>query len=166
MRSEHELNHSPQSSAEVKNEWRCTFALPLCLRGVDSDNLTFLTGVIKLRKVAVVAWFMLRHFWYLQTLYTVEVSTAGWSCMMWKEVVVAQVRAIEIFAWRDWGKYERLQWLHPAFRFSIKSVICWYESNRTKDVARRDKRCGTPSDAVQGAADVVTPLNRTSRCSD
>ena len=33
-RSGREADHSPPSSAEVKTEWGCTFAPPLCLHGV------------------------------------------------------------------------------------------------------------------------------------
>jgi hypothetical protein len=36
----HEVNHSSQPSANVKNEWSCTFT-PVCLHGTDRENLTF-----------------------------------------------------------------------------------------------------------------------------
>jgi hypothetical protein len=34
----HDVNHSPPSSPEVKNEWSYTFAPPLYLHGMDRDN--------------------------------------------------------------------------------------------------------------------------------
>ena len=34
-------DHSPPSSAEVKNEWSYTPIPPICLQGVDRDNFTF-----------------------------------------------------------------------------------------------------------------------------
>ena len=37
----HEVNHSPPSSAKVKNEWSCTSTPPICLHGVDRANFTF-----------------------------------------------------------------------------------------------------------------------------
>jgi hypothetical protein len=36
-----EFDHSPSSSAMVKNEWNYTSAPPLCLHGMDWDNLAF-----------------------------------------------------------------------------------------------------------------------------
>jgi hypothetical protein len=36
-----EADHSPQSSAEVKNEWRYTYTLCLCLHGVYKDNSVY-----------------------------------------------------------------------------------------------------------------------------
>jgi hypothetical protein len=33
--------HSPQSTAEVKNEWIYTPTSPICLHDVDRDNITF-----------------------------------------------------------------------------------------------------------------------------
>jgi hypothetical protein len=36
-----EFDHSPPSSAEVKNEWRCTFNAPVLLHVVDRDKFTF-----------------------------------------------------------------------------------------------------------------------------
>jgi hypothetical protein len=38
---EREVNHSPLFIAEVKNEWGCTSASPICLHGVDRENFTF-----------------------------------------------------------------------------------------------------------------------------
>ena len=35
------FKHSPLSSADIKNEWSCTFALAVCLHGMDRDNLPF-----------------------------------------------------------------------------------------------------------------------------
>jgi hypothetical protein len=37
-----EANHSPPSSAEVKNEWSHTHNPPVYLNGVDRDNFTLL----------------------------------------------------------------------------------------------------------------------------
>jgi hypothetical protein len=37
----YEGNHSPPSSAEVKNVWSYTSTPPICLQGVDRDNFTF-----------------------------------------------------------------------------------------------------------------------------
>ena len=37
-RSGREVNHSPPSSADVKNEWSCTSAPPVCLRGMDRSK--------------------------------------------------------------------------------------------------------------------------------
>jgi hypothetical protein len=39
---EHEVNCSPQSSAEIKHEWSYTPTLLICLHGVYRDNSTFL----------------------------------------------------------------------------------------------------------------------------
>jgi hypothetical protein len=36
-----EVDHSPPSSAKVKNEWSCTTAPPVCLLGVGRDKYTF-----------------------------------------------------------------------------------------------------------------------------
>jgi hypothetical protein len=35
------VEHSPVSSADVKNEWDCTSALAICPLGMDRDNLPF-----------------------------------------------------------------------------------------------------------------------------
>ena len=40
-RPEHELDHSPPSSAEVKNKWSYNSYLPTCLHGMDSDSFNF-----------------------------------------------------------------------------------------------------------------------------
>jgi hypothetical protein len=40
-RREREVNHSPPSITEVKNEWRYTSANPLCFHGVGRENFTF-----------------------------------------------------------------------------------------------------------------------------
>ena len=37
----HEVNHSPQSSDEVKNEWKYTATPPVCLHSVDKENFFF-----------------------------------------------------------------------------------------------------------------------------
>jgi hypothetical protein len=37
----YEVNHTPSSNAEVKNEWSYTSTLPICLLGVYWDNFTF-----------------------------------------------------------------------------------------------------------------------------
>jgi hypothetical protein len=42
----HEVNHSPPSSAEVKNEWSYTSAYTRCLPGVERENITFVCKVI------------------------------------------------------------------------------------------------------------------------
>ena len=36
-----EAYHSSPSSSEAVNEWSCTSASPICLRGVDGDYFTF-----------------------------------------------------------------------------------------------------------------------------
>ena len=36
-----EFNHSPPSSAEVKNEWRYTSFVPIRLLGVGTEKITF-----------------------------------------------------------------------------------------------------------------------------
>jgi hypothetical protein len=41
-----EVDRSPPSSAEVMSEWSYTSAPPLCLHGVDRDNLTFIILVL------------------------------------------------------------------------------------------------------------------------
>jgi len=33
-------NHSPQYSAQIKNEWRCIYTPPICLHDIERDNLT------------------------------------------------------------------------------------------------------------------------------
>ena len=38
-----QVNHSPPSSAEDKNEWGCTFIPPVCLHGVDRKNFSLQT---------------------------------------------------------------------------------------------------------------------------
>jgi len=38
-----DVDHSPPSSAEMKNELSYTFTLLICLYGVDRDNFTFTT---------------------------------------------------------------------------------------------------------------------------
>jgi len=42
-----EANHSPPSSAEVKNEWSYTSTPPTCLHDVDRNNFTLLCRYIK-----------------------------------------------------------------------------------------------------------------------
>jgi len=37
-----EINHSAPSSAEIKNEWSCTFSPSVVLLGVDRENFPFL----------------------------------------------------------------------------------------------------------------------------
>jgi hypothetical protein len=37
-----EVGHSPESPAEVKNEWRYTSIFPICLHGVEKGNYKFL----------------------------------------------------------------------------------------------------------------------------
>jgi len=39
-RPRRQVNHSPPSIAEVKNEWRHTFTSPVSLRGMDVENFT------------------------------------------------------------------------------------------------------------------------------
>jgi hypothetical protein len=39
IRSGRDVNHSPQSSAEIKNEWRYTSSPLICLHGVDRENI-------------------------------------------------------------------------------------------------------------------------------
>jgi len=34
-----EVHHTPSSSAEVKNEWSCTSAPPVCLHGMEKEAL-------------------------------------------------------------------------------------------------------------------------------
>jgi hypothetical protein len=41
-----EVDHSPPSSAEVKNEWSNTSIPSICLYGVDRDTITFTFVVI------------------------------------------------------------------------------------------------------------------------
>ena len=36
-----EVNHSPPSSAEVKNKWSYTSTPPICIHGVDRENFNF-----------------------------------------------------------------------------------------------------------------------------
>jgi hypothetical protein len=38
----HEVDHSPPSSAKVKNEWSHTTTHLICLNGMDRDNFTLL----------------------------------------------------------------------------------------------------------------------------
>ena len=40
----HEIDHSPPSSAEVKDEWSCISAAPLCLHDMDRNNLSHSIG--------------------------------------------------------------------------------------------------------------------------
>jgi hypothetical protein len=37
-----EVDHSPPSNAEVKNDWRCTSASPICLYAMKRDNFILL----------------------------------------------------------------------------------------------------------------------------
>ena len=39
-RPEHEIDHSPSPSAEVKNEWSFTSARPVFVHYLDSNNFT------------------------------------------------------------------------------------------------------------------------------
>ena len=41
MRPERDADHSPQSSARIKNMWSYTSTPPICLYGVDRKNFTF-----------------------------------------------------------------------------------------------------------------------------
>ena len=36
-----DVEHTPPSSADVKNEWICTSTLAICLYGMDKDSLPF-----------------------------------------------------------------------------------------------------------------------------
>jgi len=40
-RSRSEVNHSPRSSAEVKDKWSYTSTPPICLHGLDREHFTF-----------------------------------------------------------------------------------------------------------------------------
>jgi hypothetical protein len=40
MWPDREVDHSPPSSAEVKNEWSCISTPFICLHGMDRDNFT------------------------------------------------------------------------------------------------------------------------------
>ena len=40
-----EVDHSPPSSAEVQEEWSCTFYLPVCLHGMYRDDFTLYLSV-------------------------------------------------------------------------------------------------------------------------
>ena len=42
-----DVEHSPLSSAEVKNEWSYTSAPPICLNGSDKDSFTVCDGHFK-----------------------------------------------------------------------------------------------------------------------
>jgi len=46
-----EVNHTPVSSAEVKNDWSYTFFLLIYVRGVERDNVTFFIFVYLLAGV-------------------------------------------------------------------------------------------------------------------
>jgi hypothetical protein len=37
----HNVKHSSPSNAEVRNEWNYTSTLPVCLHGVNRENITF-----------------------------------------------------------------------------------------------------------------------------
>jgi len=50
MRPGREIDRSHPPSAEVKNEWSCTSSPPVCLRGMDREN-------INLRDCHVLAYF-------------------------------------------------------------------------------------------------------------
>jgi hypothetical protein len=41
-----EVNQSPTSSAEVKNEWSYTSTPLICLHGIDRDNFVFKGRVV------------------------------------------------------------------------------------------------------------------------
>jgi len=41
MQPGHEINHSPPPSAEVKNEWSCTYISRASHNGMCMDNCTF-----------------------------------------------------------------------------------------------------------------------------
>jgi methyltransferase-like protein len=41
-RLEHEADHSPPYSAAVKFVWSSTSTLPICINGVDNDNVTYI----------------------------------------------------------------------------------------------------------------------------
>jgi hypothetical protein len=41
----HQVNHSPPSSAEVKNEWSYTSTPPLCFYSTDREKFTFVRGI-------------------------------------------------------------------------------------------------------------------------
>jgi hypothetical protein len=41
---EHETDHSLPSTAEVKDEWRCVSPPPVCLHGMDNNNLLLYSG--------------------------------------------------------------------------------------------------------------------------
>jgi hypothetical protein len=48
-----EVNRSPPSNTEVKNEWSYTSVSPLCLHGVDRDKFTFFTVISTVLSVSV-----------------------------------------------------------------------------------------------------------------
>jgi len=59
-----EVNHSPPSSGEVKKEWSCTSAPPVCLYGLDRDKFTFrtLTGIfLNPIVVTILMWLALHN---------------------------------------------------------------------------------------------------------
>jgi hypothetical protein len=51
---EREVNHTPPSTVEVKNEWSCTSTPPICLHGVDRENFIFC--------LYLVLYFAISHF--------------------------------------------------------------------------------------------------------
>ena len=64
-RPRREVRHSSPSSSAIKNEWRCTSTPPLCLHGVDRENLHSLNNshVRQWYSIVETCWvFMYKHF--------------------------------------------------------------------------------------------------------
>jgi len=45
-RPEREVKYSPQSTAKVKNKWRYTSALPICLHSMDINDILSLFTIV------------------------------------------------------------------------------------------------------------------------
>ena len=53
-RPEHAVDHSPPATFEIKNVWRCTITIPLCLHGVLENILSSKTAVIVVKILGAV----------------------------------------------------------------------------------------------------------------
>ena len=52
-RPECDVDHSPPSSAEVKNEWRCNCSVLICFDGIHRDSCTFLKEFLSVQHLYV-----------------------------------------------------------------------------------------------------------------
>jgi len=69
-----EAGHSPPPSAKFKNEWSYDTTPPVCLHGVERDNLLFLTFTYEFASQTVWMFLLLQLFYFITCIFSWIIS--------------------------------------------------------------------------------------------